>query len=451
MGIRFIPLSTLKKRVLPESGSTRIYVGPVMFFVVNLASSFFGYLFQLIASRALSVVEYGELVALFSAIGIITIPFTVINPAIVKKVSEYKVQQNFVGLTKLFSGLVAINLLFSLILFTFFALFSRQSALWLNIANQNTILICAIIAGVSLVSGLPSMFLQGLLRFKGASFVGVVASLAKLLLGIGGILLLTGVLGAFYGLLLGSILVFVVGFLVLKKNLHLSAIFKLDFVPLKSLFSYAVSSVIIIVPITILFNSDTILAKHYLTPELAGVYSSISIIGKIIFFGVSGFGTIVFPMISEKVARGESLNKFIASSLKLYLALLSCAVFIYSIFPNLIVNLLFGSRYAGAIPYLGIYAVYISLYAILSLFATLYLATSRFSYGKILLGGLALYLVLVAVSAKTINGLIYAGILSLALTLVATLIYHYNKIGEKKLKFFAEGESVTRYPTTETK
>ncbi|MBU1105004.1 oligosaccharide flippase family protein [Candidatus Parcubacteria bacterium] len=428
MDIRFFPLSTLKKRVLPESGSTRIYriyVGPALFFTVNLASSFVSYLFQLLASRALSIVEYGELVALFSAIGIITLPFAVVNPAIVKKVSEYKVHQNFASLTKLFSGLVVINLLFSLILLLFFGLFSKQSASWLNIANQHTILLCSLIAGVSLVSGLPGIFLQGLLRFKGASFLGIIASVAKLFFGIGGIILLSGVIGAFYGLLFGFILVFIVGCLVLKKNLHLKNIFELDFAPVRSIFSYAVSSVIIIAPITIILNLDTILAKHYLVPELAGIYSSVAIIGKIIFFGVSGFGAIVFPIISEKVTRGESLDKFIAGSLKIYLALLFCAVAIYRFFPQIIVNLLFGSRYIDAIPHLGIYAVYISFYSILSLFSTIYLATARFAYGKILLGGLFLYLGFVVLSTKTINGLIYAGILSMGLTLVATIVYHY--------------------------
>jgi len=170
---------------------------------------------------------------------------------------------------------------------------------------------------------------------------------------------------------------------------------------------------------------DTVFAKHYLLPEIAGVYSSVAVIGKIIFFGVSGFGAIVFPVISEKVVKGESLNKVISGSLKLYLVLLLSAVLIYRIFPEVLVNLLFGQRYAGAIPYLGVYSIYISFYSLISLFATMYLAVSKFSYGRVLIGGLIAYILCVTLFEKTILGIIYAGILSMGLTVIATVIYHY--------------------------
>ncbi|PIS23115.1 hypothetical protein COT49_01790 [candidate division WWE3 bacterium CG08_land_8_20_14_0_20_40_13] len=402
-----------------------LLVGSTLFFAANAASSFFSYFFQLLASRLLPLSEYGELVALFSAIGIITIPFIVINPAVVKKVSEYKANKDYKTLTKLFFELAALNLLFFAVLFVFFAVFSKQTAMWLNITDKNTILACSAIAGVSLIAGLPFYFLQGLLRFKGAGFVGITSSIFKLIFGIGGIIILRGVLGAFYGLILGSILLFIVSFLVLKKNLYFNGIAELDFSRVRSILPYAFSSILVIVPITVIFNMDTVFAKHYLLPEIAGVYSSVAVIGKIIFFGVSGFGAIVFPVISEKVVKGESLNKVISGSLKLYLVLLLSAVLIYRIFPEVLVNLLFGQRYAGAIPYLGVYSIYISFYSLISLFATMYLAVSKFSYGRVLIGGLIAYILCVTLFEKTILGIIYAGILSMGLTVIATVIYHY--------------------------
>ena len=121
--------------VLKSLPRNPLLVGSTLFFAANAASSFFSYFFQLLASRLLPLSEYGELVALFSAIGIITIPFIVINPAVVKKVSEYKANKDYKTLTKLFFELAALNLLFFAVLFVFFAVFSKQTAMWLNITD----------------------------------------------------------------------------------------------------------------------------------------------------------------------------------------------------------------------------------------------------------------------------------------------------------------------------
>ena len=99
--------------------------------------------------------------------------------------------------------------------------------------------------------------------------------------------------------------------------------------------------------------------------------------GRIIFFGLSSIGLVMFPMVSEKYERGE--NYFLVFKKAFGLVALGGlgGWGIYNIFPDFLVNTLFGNKYAAAVPYLGQFALFMGLYSLVNLLAQFFLATHK--------------------------------------------------------------------------
>ena len=105
-------------------------------------------------------------------------------------------------------------------------------------------------------------------------------------------------------------------------------------------------------------NTDLLLAKHFLPAGLAGEYSGLVILGNIIVYGIGAFTAVLLPMASAAHAKGAGGEQRI---LYLSLAVIGAAVVaawaLFSLFPTVLVNLLFGSRYLAIAPVLGHYAI----------------------------------------------------------------------------------------------
>ena len=56
-------------------------------------------------------------------------------------------------------------------------------------------------------------------------------------------------------------------------------------------------------------NIDVVLAKHYLSPYLAGQYSALSVTGKIIAYGSGAFITVMFPMVAASHINNDGKEK----------------------------------------------------------------------------------------------------------------------------------------------
>ena len=130
---------------------------------------------------------------------------------------------------------------------------------------------------------------------------------------------------------------------------------------------YFVCAMIIIV---LIYSLDVIFAKIFFSAEIAGRYSVISLIGKMILFVVSSVGTAMFPINTERFVKGGSTNSVFRKAIILSLIVCFGALTFFFIFPHFIINLLFGSDYASLsnlLIYLGIAFSFCSLLYILIL------------------------------------------------------------------------------------
>ncbi len=181
----------------------------------------------------------------------------------------------------------------------------------------------------------------------------------------------------------------------------------------------------------IINNSDILLVKHYFDQYEAGLYASLALIGRVVYFVAWMFVMLLLPKVVQKQKDGEAHTPILFKYVS-YIALLS--VIIISgcyLFPELVINLMFGSDYTSIAPLLWKYAVATSLFAVSNIFAYYFLSLDR--YVPVVISGLLgiSQVVLIIFYHDSLAQVVLMQIMAMALLLVVQLIYFWAQ-GKKK-------------------
>lgn len=374
----------------------------------SLGGSFLNYLFHLVMGRVLVPAEYGVLVSLFSLLYIVGVPGGVLGTTAAKFASQYKARGDFKAVTAALiwtsKAVVVLGLTFLGLAFVF----RNQLAEFLKVANPLLPVLFFGFIALSLLASILLGFLQGLLRFKAFSLMSFLGPLLKVLFGVGLAALGFGIWGVAWGLIISSGLAIAISLLLLKKNLRHplagSSFVKTD------LLKYALPTTVTLLALTAFYNADVILVKHFFSPEEAGIYSSVVMTGRIIFFGLSSVVLVAFPMAAEKQESGGNPFLILRRSLLLVVPGAVVGVLAYLLLPRFLVALLFGSQYLAAVPYLGVFAVFIGLYAVVDLIFRFFLSIGSFRPAIFLVIFSVLQVLLLGFFHETLIQVIYVNI-----------------------------------------
>ncbi len=128
----------------------------------------------------------------------------------------------------------------------------------------------------------------------------------------------------------------------------------------------------------IINNSDILLVKHYFEAYDAGLYASLALIGRVVYFVAWMFVMILLPKVVQLHKAGKPTAP-ILSKYVLYIGVLSFGIILSCyFFPTFVVELLFGSAYVSIAPLLWKYAVATSLFAISNIFAYYFLSLDTY-------------------------------------------------------------------------
>ena len=186
----------------------------------------------------------------------------------------------------------------------------------------------------------------------------------------------------------------------------------------------------------IINNSDILLVKHYFASYEAGLYASLALIGRVVYFIAWMFVMLLLPAVVQLKKEGKStlpiLMKYVS-----YIGLIALSiVFLCYIFPQQIIILLFGDRYLEIAPLLWKYALATGVFAISNIFAYYYLSLDK--YVPVVLSGIFGMLQVVLVTqyhnslAQVVNVQIFAMFLLLVVQLIYFLINNLNLVQLKK-------------------
>ncbi|MDD5415735.1 MAG: oligosaccharide flippase family protein [Candidatus Daviesbacteria bacterium] len=401
-----------------------LFSGSAIMVIGSNSVSFINYLYHLVMGRMLGPAGYGELASLIALIGLVGIIPGSVSLVIVKQVSSARSDQeisNVIGWLKAKIFLAAVIFSISVLVISPFI------ASFLNIHKTSYLIFIAVSFLFSLQAGLFRAILQGLLKFKEMIFSMLIENSAKFILSISLVYLGFQVSGVMFSLVISAILgLYITNYYLRYRTVNNTK----PSSHVKSMMSFLIPFTLQSVAITSLYSSDVILVKHFFPAHEAGIYAALSTLGKIIFFGTGPINTVMFPLVSQRKAKGQDYKKIFKYS---FLMTALGAIFVsglYWLFPTFAINLLYGSAYLEAKNLLIWFAVFISLFTLGSLLVSYLLSLGKTKVVVFPLTAATLQIIAIIFFHQNLLTVISISIIITALLLVALLIYsiYGNKI-----------------------
>jgi O-antigen/teichoic acid export membrane protein len=374
--------------------------------------------------RALGPEEYGVFGALFAIFYMIGIISQTLGTSTTQFVSRFVGEGKQIGF--FIKGSLKRTILLGSVVSLIFLVFRTDLMNLLKLPDVWPILILILILSLSWIIPIIDGSLRGMRRFSCLAFSSIFNASFKLIFGVGLVMAGFGVSGALFGVAIGAILGLFVSFGFLKPYLKPNNPHDPDF-RYSSFCSYSLPVMFAMISLSIPSNLDVILAKYFFSPSEAGLYTSVSVMGKIVFFFSGAVGTVMFPMITEKFTKGENTTGILKKSLLCVGALSGGLVSIYALYPQIVVKI-FGGKYFGAIGLVAPYGMAMFLVSITSIVMSYHLAIKNMRYiaffAVATIIEIALLMVFHSSMAVMINVLLISNLIFSALSLIYTFRSH---------------------------
>ena len=142
-------------------------------------------------------------------------------------------------------------------------------------------------------------------------------------------------------------------------------------------------------------NSDVILVKHHFENTEAGLYASLALLGRAVFFATWIIVTMLFPKVIEREKKGEPHQDLFWKALSIVALMGASMTIICYCFDNLIVNLAFGAAYLEISNLLWMYALSTTLFACANVVVYYNMSLERFApiWVSVAAGALQVFLI----------------------------------------------------------
>jgi O-antigen/teichoic acid export membrane protein len=170
-------------------------------------------------------------------------------------------------------------------------------------------------------------------------------------------------------------------------------------------------------------NSDILLVKHYFESYDAGLYASLALIGRMVYFIAWMFVMLLLPKVIELKKEGKKTSSVLFKYIG-YITFLSCVIVVScALFPETIVQILFGESYLQISSLLWKYALATSLFAVSNIFAYYYLSLDQ--YIPVIISGIfgTLQVALIIWFHDTLEQVVHMQIFSMFVLLVVQLLF----------------------------
>ncbi len=186
----------------------------------------------------------------------------------------------------------------------------------------------------------------------------------------------------------------------------------------------------------IINNSDILLVKHYFEAHEAGLYASLALIGRVVYFIAWMFVMMLLPTVVQLKKEGKPTHLVLLKYVG-YISFISILIiFSCFLFPKEVILILFGNDYLSIAPLLWKYALATSIFAVSNIFAYYYLSLDR--YLPVVLSGLfgMLQIILILGFHKSLEQVVFVQIIAMLLLLIVQLSFfllHEGKTIKKNI------------------
>jgi O-antigen/teichoic acid export membrane protein len=377
----------------PAVGGVR--AGLIVFLGIG-AANVGNYLFHLISARVLGPSLYGDVAALSALTGLVTLPVVGVQLAVARYVAGFNELGDSASIHVLYrrgllAGLVAGSAI-ALVLTALAVPIQRV----LEISSVAAVVATTVVALPTLILPVVTGLAQGLQRFWLFAFAlgagpAMRVALTAILAGAG----LT-VFGAMAATTVSIAFAAMIPFIALRGWLRPEPVTALP-VSRSEVVSYLVPVVLGVLAITSLSTIDVLFAKSLFDSDTAGLYGGASLVGRVILYLPAAIVFVMLPKVSARSAAGRDSTDVLGKSLLVTLAFCGGAVLLYAAAPDLLLLVAFGSSYQDAAPYLWLFAVAMSGYAILNVLLAYHLGRGEPRFSWLLLGGAVVQILLFSI------------------------------------------------------
>jgi O-antigen/teichoic acid export membrane protein len=341
-----------------------------------LIIAFINLLFQLLMSRYLGPVAYGELQTLLIINTALLMTVSAVGFVVAKFVTYYKSRQQY-DMMKFLAHWSFVSFFFIGIAgFILNLMMSRITAEFLHI-DILLIQMFGMLIWISFMMPIIEGILRGLQEFKFVGRYRLLDAILNLILASIMIFLGFNIHGVIGGLVIASIITILFSGNILRK-IYISKPYKIR---LKEIYKFAFPVFIACLSFAIIANIDMILVKHFFSEESAGFYAAAGILAKMVLGLAFGSAGVMFPKVVEEYddANPKEAVKILNNTLKINFLSGAILSIIIALFPKTISGLIFGTQYN--IDYmLSIYVIAMLLLSFSVILMMYNLAVKKYSF-----------------------------------------------------------------------
>lgn len=340
----------------------------------NFALVFSRYLFHLVLLRLLAPAQYGEFLSYLSLIYLLGIPTGTVANVVTKYVSDFRGKGDFVAINRFFYYLLKLISPISLTLAILLIIFSGPFA-HLFKANSIAFVILGISVIVSLFQSIVSSYIVAFQKFIYQTIINLLGVVITVALSVFFINLDFGATGAVLAQILSGVVITLLLFIPLKHQLIPSSKVNKSSFNLKDITGY---SFIYALGTASLISTDVLLVRILFDSTTSGLYSSLSILGRMILFGLSPLIALILPIAAHRHSQNNATKSVLLKLGSVILLFGTIGASIFSFFPTQAIIVLSGSAYLPIAPLLPYVAFSMAFLAYSEFILTYLFATGRF-------------------------------------------------------------------------
>jgi O-antigen/teichoic acid export membrane protein len=375
--------------------------GSFVFVLASTAVNGLNLVHNVLMGRLLSPSDYSQLTFIITLQLLIGLFPTVLQTVVARFSARYSAQSNENFLQQLYQDSSRIGWLIGIAVTIILLVLSPIIVTTFKLNDLGIIIPIILTASFFVKAGVERGILQGFDAYYWLTGAYVSEGVTRLVMSVilGYALLSFGrsLEGAIWGLAQSMFVIWFVGWIALRHLTFSNNNAQLDAIEAErsEWMILARATAIALIGQMLITNSDFILVKNFFSPEDAGLYAAISVLGRIVYFGALPLTILLVPMVSRRQALNQSTRPILILLVVGGIGICGLLIFLAAVFAPLILTVLYGDAYTIAAGLLAPYALAASLYTLTNLVITyqLSLGNGREAYLPIVAGGAQIMLV----------------------------------------------------------
>lgn len=196
----------------------------------------------------------------------------------------------------------------------------------------------------------------------------------------------------------------------------------------RKIYRFVVVTIIYELTLNLINSADIIVVKQNFESTEAGLYASIALVGRMVYYITWMYAMILLPGIVRLRKAGQDISPLLMSTLG-QVGLISAFVIALSfLFPEMIVRLLFGQAYVSQAHLLGIYALATGIFCISNIFSYTYLSLSN--YTPIIVTTIVAIAQVIGLTMvqEELSSIVWLQVFFMTVLLIFQMIYHFRHV-----------------------